>query len=60
MRLWAIRLLGQRSESKDEGRTKLLGRSAVDYDAVVAPTGRHGFREEVASMSRASREAFRL
>jgi len=29
--------------------TKLLARSAVDYDAVVAPTGRHGFREEVAS-----------
>ena len=30
--------------------TKLLGRSAVDYDAIVAPAGRHGFREEVASM----------
>ena len=29
-----------------------LGRSAVDYDAVVAPTGRHCFREEVASMSK--------
>jgi hypothetical protein len=32
--------------------TKLLVRSAVDYDAIVAPTGRHGFREEVASNGR--------
>ena len=30
--------------------TKLLVKSAVDYDAIVAPTGRHGFREQVASM----------
>ncbi len=26
-----------------------MGSGAEDYDAVVAPTGRHGFREEVAS-----------
>jgi hypothetical protein len=32
--------------------TKALGSGAVDYDAVVAPKGRHGFREEVASMSK--------
>jgi hypothetical protein len=29
--------------------TKLLGSGAVDYDAVVAPKGRHGFLEDVAS-----------
>jgi len=29
--------------------SKAVGTAAVDYDEIVAPAGRHGFREEVAS-----------
>ena len=29
--------------------TKAVGTAAEDYDEIVAPSGRHGFREEVAS-----------
>ena len=32
-----------------ESSVEEAGGDAVDYDAIVAPTGRHGFREEVAS-----------
>jgi len=37
--------------------TKLLTRSAVDYDAVVAPTGRHRFAEANEPLGRVSRTA---
>jgi hypothetical protein len=45
---------GQEVRSRCCGRGCLVGddRQIID-DAVVAPKGRHGFREEVASMSKA-------
>lgn len=49
-RSWELGARGlQAGDRRSEIGTKPVGTGAVDYDAVVAPTGRHGFREEVAS-----------